>query len=203
MKVVKMDCKHSTHRKPVTGLRFSMPHDRLLNLPVPTNTTINESMYDTVPSPLDKRHENMFLTADRRVSDDLPEDTLTCVINSDHNIFGYMNNSVGETEAPQSSIFSHVSSPQKQLTDSSLDQLANEAHSEKPEELCNVSENLINESQVINDVNNSEATKQGDLKAVSGEEESVVSDGEAERERKWSKSNAYMDIRGDSAMLYR
>ncbi|KAJ1384189.1 hypothetical protein SESBI_42742 [Sesbania bispinosa] len=257
--------------KPGTGLRFSMPHDRLLNLPVPTNTTINESMYDTVPSPLDKRHENMFLT-DRRASvchtptysiasdlqvevsevgslastvdenaetnsstdrdsviydgdidrdvssgseelwgasfhgreaqgvrteediaevnndsrdivspislrqideenvadvssmssgDDLPEDTPTCVINSDHNIFGYMNNSVGETEAPQSSIFSHVSSPQKQLTGSSLDQLPNEAHSEKPEESC--SENLINESQVINDVNNSAATEQDNI----------------------------------------
>ncbi|KAJ1381121.1 hypothetical protein SESBI_45443 [Sesbania bispinosa] len=200
--------------KPGTGLRFSMPHDRLLNLPVPTNTTINESMRVSVchtptysiasdlqvevsevgslASTVDENAETNSSTdrdsviydgdIDRDIDeenvadvsslssgDDLPEDTPTCVINSDHNIFGYMNYSVGETEAPQSSIFSHVSSPQNQLTGSSLDQLPNEAHSEKPEnfvaqqELCNLSENLINESQVINDVNNSEATEQGNI----------------------------------------
>lgn len=229
------------------GPRFSKPHERLLNLPLPatdtTTTTLNESMYDHVPSPVDKRQESMFLT-DRRLchtptysiasdlqvevsevgsptstidenaestnssidrdsvlydgdidrdvssgSDDLwgtsfhgrdqtrgvrsdedtaeeevnnnnskdivspislrqideenaadvssmssnpdmPEDTPTCAINTDNNIFG----SVGEeTEIPQSSNSSYVSSPQKRLMGSSVDQLPNETPSEKLE----------------------------------------------------------------------
>nr|XP_027190177.1 uncharacterized protein LOC101515121 [Cicer arietinum] len=59
----------SVSQKPRPGPRFSKPHERLLNIPIPstniTTNTINESMYDNVPSPIDKRQETMFLT-DRR-----------------------------------------------------------------------------------------------------------------------------------------
>ncbi|CAJ2640243.1 unnamed protein product [Trifolium pratense] len=48
--------------------RFSKSHERLFNIPnSSTNTTnINESMYENIPSPIDKRQEAMFL-ADRRL----------------------------------------------------------------------------------------------------------------------------------------
>ncbi|XP_029126813.1 uncharacterized protein LOC109800890 isoform X2 [Cajanus cajan] len=52
------------------GLRFPKPHGRLLNFPVSTtttttNTNINEALYDTVTSVVDKRQENMLLTHGR------------------------------------------------------------------------------------------------------------------------------------------
>lgn len=212
--------------------RFSNSHERLLNLPRPTTntTTSNESMYENIPSPIDKRQETMFLTdgrlchtptysiasdlqvevseigsptstvdednvdtnsstdrdsvlydgdIDRDVSSgseelwgasfhgretrgvrsedgivddnskeivspiflrqideenvadvspyssrsDLQEDTPTCTVNDDHNIFGYMNYSVGETEAPQYS------------NSDSVDQIPNETHSER-QQVC-------------------------------------------------------------------
>ncbi|GAU13394.1 hypothetical protein TSUD_126900 [Trifolium subterraneum] len=48
--------------------RYSKSHERLFNIPnSSTNTTtINESMYENIPSPVDKRQEAMFL-ADRRL----------------------------------------------------------------------------------------------------------------------------------------
>ena len=219
--------------------RYTKPHGRLINFPMPATTTIATTIneFDNLPSPIDKRHENIFF-ADRRnchtptysiasdlqvevsevgslastvdengetnsntdrdsvlydgdidrdvssgsedlwgasfhggqahgvseediaeasnnskdmasstalrqineenVADvssmysksDMPEDTSTHAINSDHNIFGYMKYSVGESEAPQSSNSSSVSSPPKQLIDSCVDQLPNETHSE-------------------------------------------------------------------------
>jgi hypothetical protein len=60
----------SVSQKPGSGptLRFSLSRERLLNLPVSsTDTTpVNESMFDIIPSPIDKRQETMFLT-DRRI----------------------------------------------------------------------------------------------------------------------------------------
>ncbi|WJX31339.1 hypothetical protein P8452_19775 [Trifolium repens] len=48
--------------------KFSKSHERLFNLQDSTTntTTINESMYENIPSPIDKRQEAMFL-ADRRL----------------------------------------------------------------------------------------------------------------------------------------
>jgi len=60
----------SVSQKPGSGptLRFSLSHERPLNLPFSsTDTTpINESMFDIIPSPIDKRQETMFL-GDRRI----------------------------------------------------------------------------------------------------------------------------------------
>ncbi|CAK8565886.1 unnamed protein product [Lathyrus sativus] len=61
---------NSVSQKPGSGpaSRFLKSHERLLSLPVSfTDTkTMNESMCDSVPSPLDKRQETMF-SGDRRL----------------------------------------------------------------------------------------------------------------------------------------
>ncbi|KAL9320021.1 hypothetical protein ACSQ67_011860 [Phaseolus vulgaris] len=51
--------------------KFPKPHERVFNLPISTSSTsaissnINEAMYETVTSVIDKRQENMFLTSGR------------------------------------------------------------------------------------------------------------------------------------------
>ncbi|XP_019416365.1 PREDICTED: uncharacterized protein LOC109327650 [Lupinus angustifolius] len=89
---------------------------------------------------------------------DMPDDTPTCAINSDHNIFGDMKNYVKEAEASQSSKCPQVSSPQKNLMDCSLDDLPSETHTKKHESI--MPENFINEVEIINEVNNPESTNQ-------------------------------------------
>ncbi|XP_027337465.1 uncharacterized protein LOC113851189 [Abrus precatorius] len=96
--------------------------------------------------------ENVADVSSLSSKSDVPEDTPTYAINSDHNIFGFVKNSMEETEAPQSSNASHV-----------LDQLPNETLSERPQERCNLPESVITEAQVINEVNNSEGTEQDNI----------------------------------------
>ncbi|XP_061358042.1 uncharacterized protein LOC133302300 [Gastrolobium bilobum] len=113
---------------------------------------VNNNSKDIVSTLLTLRQideENVADVSSLSSRSDMPEDTPTCAINSAHNIFGYMKYTVGETEAPQSSLSSYT-----------VDQFPNEIQSEQPEEWSNMSENLINEAHVTNDVNNSAATEQ-------------------------------------------
>ncbi|XP_057428774.1 uncharacterized protein LOC130722148 isoform X2 [Lotus japonicus] len=93
--------------------RFCEPHKRLLNLPESTKTarsvTINESsMHDSVPSPVDKRQEMMFLT-DRRVCH-----TPTYSIASDLQV------EVSEVGSPTSTIEENANSNSTSDRDSSI-----------------------------------------------------------------------------------
>ncbi|KAJ1378552.1 hypothetical protein SESBI_47734 [Sesbania bispinosa] len=110
---------------------------------------------------------------------DMPEDTPTHAMNSDHhNIFGNMKDIVRETGAPQPSHSSNVLSRWKRLMkvmDTHVNHLPQELHSEKPEELCNQSENSINKEQVIIDVNNSAASEQDNTQGSRSNEEPSVS----------------------------
>ncbi|KAG4377223.1 hypothetical protein AAZX31_18G064200 [Glycine max] len=112
------------------------------------NAEVNNNSKDVVSSTT-PRHidENEADVSSMSSKSDVPEDTPTHA--SHHNFFGYMKHPVRETEAPQSSNSSHA-----------LDQLPNETHSERPEEWCNMPENVTNEAQVINAVNNSTSTEQ-------------------------------------------
>ncbi|CAI8596853.1 unnamed protein product [Vicia faba] len=82
--------------------------------------------------------------------DEGPEDTPTCcVVNSDHNVFGnYTKFSRGKNDVPQSSRSSYDTLSQNQLINSPMDQISEEIS--------------INESHVIDDVNNLATTEQGD-----------------------------------------
>ncbi|KAK7305360.1 hypothetical protein VNO77_43265 [Canavalia gladiata] len=100
--------------------------------------------------PIDE--ENAADVSSCNMSPDLPDDTPTYAINNFHNIFDHMKHSMEETEAPQSSNSSNV-----------LDQLPNETLLKRPEEWCNMPENVIDEAQVINGVNSSEATDQDNI----------------------------------------
>ncbi|KHN13935.1 hypothetical protein glysoja_047794 [Glycine soja] len=125
------------------------------------NAEVNNNSKDVVSSTT-PRHidENAADVSSMSSKSDVPEDTPTNAINNHHNFFGYMKYPVGETEAPQSSNSSHA-----------LDQLPNEAHSERPEEWCNMLENVTNEEQVINDVNNSTSTEQDNTENLRSNEE--------------------------------
>ncbi|XP_058757072.1 uncharacterized protein LOC131630301 isoform X2 [Vicia villosa] len=81
--------------------------------------------------------------------DEGPEDTPTCcVVNSDHNVFGnYTKFSRGKHEVPQSSRSSYDTLSQNQLIGSPMDQISEEIS--------------INQSHVIDDVNNLATTEQG------------------------------------------
>ncbi|KAL5077227.1 hypothetical protein RYX36_016211 [Vicia faba] len=83
-------------------------------------------------------------------SNEGPEDTPTCcVVNSDHNVFGnYTKFSRGKNDVPQSSRSSYDTLSQNQLISSPMDQISEEIS--------------INESHVIDDVNNLATTEQGD-----------------------------------------
>ncbi|KAE9615160.1 hypothetical protein Lalb_Chr04g0252361 [Lupinus albus] len=95
---------------------------------------------------------------------DMPEDTPTHAISIDHNIFGIVEECVGETDAPRPPHSSDVLARWKRLMrlmDKNVNHSSHETHSEKPEEKRTIlSEDLITEAQVINDVNNSATTEQ-------------------------------------------
>ncbi|ESW18732.1 hypothetical protein PHAVU_006G065500 [Phaseolus vulgaris] len=106
------------------------------------NVEVNNSSKDVV-SPFDPCHideENAVDVCSSSSKSDVPENTPTHAIDSHHNIFGYTKHFMGGNEAPQSSNFSRT-----------LDQFPNETHSENPNEWCNMTENVTNEAQFIND----------------------------------------------------
>ncbi|KAE9598602.1 hypothetical protein Lalb_Chr15g0082731 [Lupinus albus] len=116
----------------------------------------NNSTMD-ITSPICQRQideENVADVSSFSSKSDMLDDTPTYAIHSDH-IFDYMQHSVVDTEAPQSS-----SSPHKGFIDSFVDHLHNETHSEKLEEWNMLSQNFINETEVNNEMNNSTATDQ-------------------------------------------
>ncbi|CAL0335020.1 unnamed protein product [Lupinus luteus] len=116
----------------------------------------NNSTMD-ITSPICQRQideENVAGVSSFFSKNDMLDDTPTYAINRDH-IFDYMQHSVGEIEAPQSS-----NSPQKGFIDSSVDYLPNETDSEKLEEWNMLSQNFINEAEINNDMNNSTTTDQ-------------------------------------------
>ncbi|KAK7289754.1 hypothetical protein RIF29_03662 [Crotalaria pallida] len=124
----------------------------------------NNSRSTTSPTSLGQiDEENVADVSSFSSRSDMPEDTPTYAANSEHNIFSYMKNSIGETEAPQPSKSLHVTSPQKGLMDNSVDNLPNETFSEKSEEWSIMSENFINEAEVINEANNSATTYQDNI----------------------------------------
>ncbi|KAK7387225.1 hypothetical protein VNO78_27842 [Psophocarpus tetragonolobus] len=91
---------------------------------------------------------------------DLPEDTQTHTINSEHNIFGYVKHPIGETEAQQSFNSSHA-----------LDQNPNETYLEKPEELY-MSENVTND---VHDMNNLTSIDQDNMENLINNEDPSTS----------------------------
>ncbi|OIW19938.1 hypothetical protein TanjilG_30872 [Lupinus angustifolius] len=121
----------------------------------------NNSSMD-ITSPICERQideENVAGVSSFSSKYEMLDNTPTYAMNSDH-IFDYMQHSVGEIEAPQSSNSPHVSSPQKGFIDSSVDHLHNETNSEKIEEWNMLSQNFINEAEVNNEMNNSTAIDQ-------------------------------------------
>ncbi|KAK2386788.1 hypothetical protein QL285_060638 [Trifolium repens] len=89
--------------------RFSKSYERLYNLQdSSTNTTTNESMYDNIPSPIDKRQEAMFL-ADRRLCH-----TPTYSIASDLQV------EVSEVGSPASTVDENVESNSSSDRDSAI-----------------------------------------------------------------------------------
>jgi hypothetical protein len=89
--------------------RFSKSYERLYNLQdSSTNTTTNESMYDNIPSPINKRQEAMFL-ADRRLCH-----TPTYSIASDLQV------EVSEVGSPASTVDENVESNSSSDRDSAI-----------------------------------------------------------------------------------
>ncbi|KAK7301798.1 hypothetical protein RJT34_12673 [Clitoria ternatea] len=109
--------------------------------------TIEENNSNDIISPNDE--ENVVDFSSLSTKSYMPEDTPTHAINNDH-----MKHFMGETEEPpQSSNSSHV-----------LDQLPYDTNLlEKSEDLGSLQDNVINETQVINDVNNLATTEQDNI----------------------------------------
>lgn len=112
---------------------------------------VNNGLKD-IASPISLRQideEDVADVSSYSSRDEGPEDTPTCcVVNSDHNVFGnYTKFSRGKHEVPQSSRSSYDTLSQNQLIGSPMDQISEEIS--------------INESHVIDDVNNLATTEQG------------------------------------------
>ncbi|XP_022642964.1 GATA zinc finger domain-containing protein 14-like [Vigna radiata var. radiata] len=83
---------------------------------------------------------------------DVPENTPTHATNNHHNIFDYLKHPMEESQAPQSSNSSHA-----------LDQFPNETQPENLKEQYNITENVANETRLINDMNNLATTNQDNI----------------------------------------
>ncbi|CAL0307756.1 unnamed protein product [Lupinus luteus] len=108
---------------------------------------------------------------------DVPEDTPTHAISSDRNIFGIVEECLGENDAPHPSRSSDVLARWKRLMrlmDKNVYHSSLETHSEKPEERTILSEDLITEAQVINDVNNSSTIEQDSTHNLKSNEDNTL-----------------------------
>ncbi|XP_019454810.1 PREDICTED: uncharacterized protein LOC109355962 isoform X1 [Lupinus angustifolius] len=122
--------------------------------------------WQDIASPLSPQiidEENAADVSSMSSRSDMPEDTPTHAVSSDRNIFGIVEECVGETDAHHPSHSSDVLARWKRLMrlmDKNVNHLPHETLSEKLEVRSIMSEDPITKSQVINDVNNSATIEQ-------------------------------------------
>ncbi|KAE9596031.1 hypothetical protein Lal_00030461 [Lupinus albus] len=114
--------------------------------------------WQDIASPLSPQiidEENAADVSSMSSRSDMPEDTPTHAVSSDRNVFGIVEECVGETDAHHPSHSSDVLARWKRLMrlmDKKVNHLPHGTLSEKLEVRNIMSENLITEAQVINDV---------------------------------------------------
>ncbi|XP_020236797.2 uncharacterized protein LOC109816274 [Cajanus cajan] len=144
-----------------------------------------------ISSPLSLQNIDEENVADDSMSSrsDIPDDTPTYVMNSDHNnIFGNTKDFLTENGAPRPSHSPVVSSRWKRLMDNRVNRSLHEKNSKKPIELLNISENS-SKSQVINDGNNSTVSEQVNTHNSRGDGELGISDSIMQQEATDEVSN--------------
>ncbi|TKY56445.1 dentin sialophosphoprotein [Spatholobus suberectus] len=113
---------------------------------------------------------------------DMPDDTPTYAMSSDHNIFGKdFGTEKGASQPTHSSVVSARWKRLMRLMDTRLNHSPHKMHSEKPGELFNLSENS-SKAQVVNDGNNSTASEQDNTHNSRGNEEPGASDAVMQQE---------------------